>query len=135
MTEQAIPTSETRLPPQGKLPALALTALGIVFGDIGTSPLYTFKTVLSSTDTPTDPATVLGALSLVLAALTAGPGLADADSACAGSAGDSWPMLAGLLDDLAAEDEAALAVPWFCGPARWNITTMASFCTVPKPNP
>ena len=26
--------------------ALALTALGIVFGDIGTSPLYTLKTVV-----------------------------------------------------------------------------------------
>lgn len=48
------------------MPALALTALGIVFGDIGTSPLYTFKTVLGTTDTPSDPATVLGALSLVL---------------------------------------------------------------------
>ena len=46
--------------------ALALSALGIVFGDIGTSPLYTFKTVLGTTDTPTDPTTVLGALSLVL---------------------------------------------------------------------
>ncbi len=46
--------------------ALALSALGIVFGDIGTSPLYTFKTVLGSTDMPSDPATVLGALSLVL---------------------------------------------------------------------
>ena len=46
--------------------ALAMTALGIVFGDIGTSPLYTFKTVLGSTDVPSDPATVLGALSLVL---------------------------------------------------------------------
>jgi KUP system potassium uptake protein len=46
--------------------ALALSALGIVFGDIGTSPLYTFKTVLGTTDTPSDPATVLGALSLVL---------------------------------------------------------------------
>jgi KUP system potassium uptake protein len=45
---------------------LALSALGIVFGDIGTSPLYTFKTVLGSTDMPSDPATVLGALSLVL---------------------------------------------------------------------
>jgi KUP system potassium uptake protein len=51
---------------QGKLPALALSALGIVFGDIGTSPLYTFKTVLGTADTPSDPATVLGALSLVL---------------------------------------------------------------------
>jgi len=46
--------------------ALALSALGIVFGDIGTSPLYTFKTVLGTADMPSDPATVLGALSLVL---------------------------------------------------------------------
>jgi KUP system potassium uptake protein len=45
---------------------LALSALGIVFGDIGTSPLYTFKTVLGTADMPSDPATVLGALSLVL---------------------------------------------------------------------
>ena len=28
------------------LPALSLAALGVVFGDIGTSPLYTLKTVL-----------------------------------------------------------------------------------------
>jgi KUP system potassium uptake protein len=48
------------------LPALALSALGIVFGDIGTSPLYTFKTVLGTADMPSDPATVLGALSLIL---------------------------------------------------------------------
>jgi KUP system potassium uptake protein len=48
------------------MPALALSALGIVFGDIGTSPLYTFKTVLGTADMPSDPATVLGALSLVL---------------------------------------------------------------------
>jgi KUP system potassium uptake protein len=66
VTEQAIPPTETRQAPQGSMPALALTALGIVFGDIGTSPLYTFKTVLGTTDTPSDPATVLGALSLVL---------------------------------------------------------------------
>src|SRR6185437_15233786 len=66
VTEQATPTPETRQGPKGSMPALALTALGIVFGDIGTSPLYTFKTVLGTTDTPSDPATVLGALSLVL---------------------------------------------------------------------
>jgi KUP system potassium uptake protein len=66
VTEQAIPVSDARQTPQGKLPALALSALGIVFGDIGTSPLYTFKTVLGTTDMPSDPATVLGALSLVL---------------------------------------------------------------------
>jgi K+ transporter len=28
---------------------LALTAIGIVFGDIGTSPLYTFSVTLSAT--------------------------------------------------------------------------------------
>jgi KUP system potassium uptake protein len=38
------------------MPALALSALGIVFGDIGTSPLYTFKTVLGTAAAPSDPA-------------------------------------------------------------------------------
>jgi KUP system potassium uptake protein len=32
---------------KSSLPGLGLAALGIVFGDIGTSPLYTLKTVLS----------------------------------------------------------------------------------------
>jgi KUP system potassium uptake protein len=31
------------------LQALSLSALGVVFGDIGTSPLYTLKTVLALT--------------------------------------------------------------------------------------
>jgi KUP system potassium uptake protein len=57
---------EVRQAPQGKLPVLALSALGIVFGDIGTSPLYTFKTILGTAAEPSNPATVLGALSLVL---------------------------------------------------------------------
>jgi KUP system potassium uptake protein len=52
--------------PQGKLSILGLSALGIVFGDIGTSPLYTFKTILGTAAAPSEPATVLGALSLVL---------------------------------------------------------------------
>jgi KUP system potassium uptake protein len=52
--------------PQGKLPTLGLSALGIVFGDIGTSPLYTFKTILGTTEGPPDAGIILGALSLVL---------------------------------------------------------------------
>ena len=48
------------------LPALSLSALGVVFGDIGTSPLYTFKTVLGLTGANPDPAATLGALSLVI---------------------------------------------------------------------
>jgi KUP system potassium uptake protein len=40
--------------------------LGVVFGDIGTSPLYTLKTVLGITGGNPDPTTTLGALSLVI---------------------------------------------------------------------
>jgi KUP system potassium uptake protein len=43
-----------------------LAALGIVFGDIGTSPLYTLKTVLNLTGGNPSPEAVLGILSLVL---------------------------------------------------------------------
>jgi KUP system potassium uptake protein len=56
----------TRHGPQGRLTMLALSALGVVFGDIGTSPLYTFKTVLGTAEKSPDGAAVLGALSLVL---------------------------------------------------------------------
>ena len=52
--------------PQGRLTGLSMAALGIVFGDIGTSPLYTFKTVLSLTAKMPDVGTILGVLSLVL---------------------------------------------------------------------
>ncbi len=45
---------------------MGLSALGIVFGDIGTSPLYTLKTVLDLTGGTPEPGTVLGVLSLIL---------------------------------------------------------------------
>jgi KUP system potassium uptake protein len=48
------------------LPALSISALGIVFGDIGTSPLYTLKTVLDLIGPHPDPIATLGALSLVI---------------------------------------------------------------------
>src|SRR6185437_15722643 len=62
----AAATSVARQPPQGSLALLGLSALGVVFGDIGTSPLYTFKTILGTAQKSPDAATVLGALSLVL---------------------------------------------------------------------
>jgi KUP system potassium uptake protein len=40
--------------------------LGVVFGDIGTSPLYTLKTVLSLAGGKPDPVVTLGVLSLVI---------------------------------------------------------------------
>ncbi len=45
---------------------LAVSALGIVFGDIGTSPLYTLKTVLEATGAAASRAAILGSLSLIL---------------------------------------------------------------------
>src|SRR5579885_3345135 len=65
--QQTLASGEvTRHGPQGRLTMLALSALGIVFGDIGTSPLYTFKTILGTAEKSPDAAAVLGALSLVL---------------------------------------------------------------------
>lgn len=68
LSETPTPTTvETaRQPPRGKLPVLALSALGIVFGDIGTSPLYTFKTILGAAGASPGADAVLGPLSLVL---------------------------------------------------------------------
>jgi KUP system potassium uptake protein len=48
------------------LQALSLSALGVVFGDIGTSPLYTLKTVLALTGGKPDRGVILGTLSLVI---------------------------------------------------------------------
>jgi KUP system potassium uptake protein len=45
---------------------LCLSALGVVFGDIGTSPLYTLKTVLALTGGKPDRAVILGTLSLII---------------------------------------------------------------------
>ena len=49
-----------------KLGALGIAALGVVFGDIGTSPLYTLKTVFALTGGTPTPNTVLGVLSLII---------------------------------------------------------------------
>src|SRR5271165_5173346 len=49
----------------GPLGALMLGALGVVYGDIGTSPLYTLKTALEWAGGAT-PAVALGMLSLII---------------------------------------------------------------------
>ena len=51
--------------PRGSLGALALGALGVVYGDIGTSPLYTIKTALEWGGGAT-PEVAVGMLSLIL---------------------------------------------------------------------
>ena len=50
-------------------PAAALAALGIVYGDLGTSPLYTLQAVLTATGGHFSPEAALGSLSLIFWAL------------------------------------------------------------------
>ena len=52
-----------------RLPILVIGAIGVVFGDIGTSPLYTMRMAFGLGGLPIDEATVLGVLSLVFWAL------------------------------------------------------------------
>jgi len=54
----------------GALAALTLGAIGVVYGDIGTSPLYALKEVFAHGRVPLTPENVLGILSLVFWTLT-----------------------------------------------------------------
>jgi len=57
---------------KGNVWLLALTALGVVFGDIGTSPLYTFSVTLGAVgQTAPSAGDVLGIVSLIFWALMA----------------------------------------------------------------
>lgn len=60
---------------QHSMTALVFAALGIVFGDIGTSPLYTLKTVIDLAGGKPSPEELLGLLSLVIWALIIVPSI------------------------------------------------------------
>src|ERR1700742_4133688 len=50
-------------------PTAILTALGIVYGDLGTSPLYTFQAIAKAVGGHLDADTAMGVLSLIVWAL------------------------------------------------------------------
>ena len=52
------------------LAALTLAALGVVYGDIGTSPLYALKEVFHAGHVPATPSNILGVLSLIFWTMT-----------------------------------------------------------------
>lgn len=56
--------------PASSLPVLTLGALGVVYGDIGTSPLYAFKEVFAQGHVPLTPENIYGVLSLMFWTLT-----------------------------------------------------------------
>ena len=57
--------SDASMDTKRRLAALAAGAIGVVFGDIGTSPLYTMHEVLGTHGMKVTPETVMGVLSLV----------------------------------------------------------------------
>jgi KUP system potassium uptake protein len=70
--ETAAPTGTHRIPATGRaLAVLALGALGVVYGDIGTSPLYALKECFDGPHAvPATPDNILGVISLVIWAMT-----------------------------------------------------------------
>ena len=62
---------DNHTPHKTGLPAMALAALGVVFGDIGTSPIYTMQGIFAPGHhaVPLNPANVYGILSLITWAL------------------------------------------------------------------
>jgi KUP system potassium uptake protein len=62
--------AENRHPNTGALATLTLAAIGVVYGDIGTSPLYALKEVFAHGRVPVSPQNILGVLSLVFWTLT-----------------------------------------------------------------
>ena len=60
-----------RAPPSGRaLAALTLAAVGVVYGDIGTSPLYALKEVFAHGHVPLTPGNIYGVLSMIFWTLT-----------------------------------------------------------------
>ena len=51
--------------PSSSLAALTLAAVGVVYGDIGTSPLYALKEVFAHGRVPLTPETIVGVLSMI----------------------------------------------------------------------
>jgi KUP system potassium uptake protein len=64
-----LPKQAEATAPKATLAAAALTALGIVFGDLGTSPLYTYQTIVGTVGGHPSRTEAIGLLSLVVWAL------------------------------------------------------------------
>lgn len=65
------PTESRRAATPAAVASLSLAALGVVYGDIGTSPLYALKEVFAEGRVPLTQANIFGVLSLVFWTLTA----------------------------------------------------------------
>ena len=69
MSRSGDPFAPSPLKPSGPtsgLAALTLGAIGVVYGDIGTSPLYALKEVFANGHVPLTPENIYGVLSMVV---------------------------------------------------------------------
>jgi KUP system potassium uptake protein len=64
------PSSVNQAPARGASAALTLAALGIVYGDIGTSPLYALKEIFHGDHIAVTPQNIYGVLSLIFWTMT-----------------------------------------------------------------
>jgi KUP system potassium uptake protein len=64
------PSSVNQAPAKGAAAALTLAALGIVYGDIGTSPLYALKEIFHGDHIGVTPQNIYGVLSLIFWTMT-----------------------------------------------------------------
>src|SRR5262245_8073526 len=69
-SQATVPPSEVHRSPRSQLLRASLLALGVVYGDIGTSPLYAVRECFGPHGVPVQPANVFGVLSLVFWTLT-----------------------------------------------------------------
>jgi KUP system potassium uptake protein len=69
-TRPPVSVSHAHPPTGSKLAALTLGAVGVVYGDIGTSPLYALKEVFTHGHVEITPSNILGILSMVFWTLT-----------------------------------------------------------------
>ena len=102
--------------PPGGIAALGFAALGVVFGDIGTSPLYTLKTVLDLSGGD-GRATVLGVLSLIvwtLIAITSIKYVTIAMRVDNDGEGGILALMARLADDGSLQCSESLTCEQFC---------------------
>lgn len=75
VSQTAERTASKKRPPKGGIPlsaAMILVTLGVVYGDIGTSPMYTLKAIMSGNGglTTMSQDVVIGALSLIIWTMT-----------------------------------------------------------------
>jgi len=114
--------------------AAVIGALGAVFGDIGTSPLYTYQTVVNTPDSTLDRDLIMGTTSMIIWAL-----LLVVTVLCsrlfmrADNAGEGGLLALFGLQRLRSRNTRVVAFPWCARPSAGRRTRHASAAAAEPP--